>query len=148
MAEIKTMKREQILFEDVEVGSEIPPITKKYNLMKMAAFTLVHGDFCPGHFDYNWAKEKFHEPAPFAYGLQVTAYCSQLLTDWISPNGMLKKFRCQTRAPTYPYDTLTIRGKVTKKYLEDGQKYLECEFWADKQDGTVAAKGLAIVSLP
>jgi acyl dehydratase len=148
MGEIKTFKREQVFFEDVEVGTPIPPITKKYNLMKMAAFASVHGDWCPGHYDYACMAAVGLE-APVAYGMQITAYGSQLFTDWISPNGALKKFASQTRAFTYPYDTLTFSGKVTKKRVEDGVNYVECEFVALKQDGTtVAAKGRATVVLP
>lgn len=148
MAGIKTMKKEQIFFEDVDVGTEIPLLTKKYNLMKMALFASVHGDWCPGHYDYKWAREKFNQPAPFAYGLQITAHCSQVLTDWISPNGALRKFKARTLTPTYPYDTLTIRGRVTRKYAEGGENYLDCEVWAEKQDGSVAARGSATVTLP
>ena len=148
MVEIRTTKREQVFYEDVAVGEKIPPLTKKYNLMKMTAFSLVHGDFSPAHFDHKFAQENFHAPAPFAYGFQVTVYCSQLITDWISPNGVLKKFRSETRTPTYPYDTLEIGGKVTKKYLEGGEHYVDCEIWAEKQDGALAARGSATVTLP
>ena len=116
--------------------------------MKMALFASVHGDWCPGHYDYKWAKEKFNQPAPFAYGFQITAYCSQVLTDWISPNGVLKKFKSRTLTPTYPNDTLTIRGKVIKKYVEKGENYIDCEVWAEKQDGALAARALATVTLP
>ena len=42
MTEIKTFKRNQVYFEDVEVGDELPLVIKKYNLMKMAVFASVH----------------------------------------------------------------------------------------------------------
>jgi acyl dehydratase len=148
MAEIKTMKREQVFFEDVKVGSEIPPITKKYNLMKMALFASVHGDWCPGHYDHRSGMKAFNRSAPVAYGMQITTHCGQVLTDWISPNGALKKYRSRTTAPTFPYDTLTIRGKVTKKYVEKGENYVECDVWAEKQDGTVVGKAFGTVTLP
>lgn len=148
MTEIKTMKREQIYFEDVEAGTELPFLIKKYSLMKMALFASVLGDWCPGHYDYKWAKEKFNQPAPFAYGFHITAHCSQVLTDWISPNGALKKFKSRTLTPVYPNDTLTIRGKVIRKYVEGGENYLDCEVWAEKQDGALAARGLGIITLP
>ena len=150
MTEIKTFKREQVYFEDVKVGDELPPVTKKYNLMKMALFASVHGDWCPGHYDYGCAgRTGFGEGAPIAYGMQITAYCSQVLTDWISPKGALKKYRSRTTAPTYPHDTLTIKGKVTKKYVEGGKNYVECDVWAVKQDGvTVAGQASGTVTLP
>jgi acyl dehydratase len=148
MTEIKTVKKEQIFFEDIEVGAETPSLIKKYSLMKMALFASVHGDWCPGHYDHKWAKEKFNQPAPFAYGLQITTYCSQVITDWISPNGVIKKFKSRTLTPTYPNDTLLIRGRVIKKYVEMGENYIDCEVWAEKQDGTLTARGSATVTLP
>jgi len=121
MGEIKTKKVDQIFFDDIKVGDEIPQLIKKYNLQKMAVFAMVHGDWCPGHYDYKWALEKFNQPAPFAYGLQITAHCSQTLTDWMGPYGALKKFKSRTLTPTFPHDTLTIRGRVMKKYVENGE---------------------------
>lgn len=45
-------------------------------------------------------------------------------------------------------DTLTMKGKVTKKYIKDSRNYVECEVWGEKQDGTVVVKGSATVTLP
>ena len=148
MKEIKTSRREEVFFEDADIGTELPVLRKKYNLQKMAVFASVHGDWCPGHYDYKWAREKFNQPGPFAYGLQITAHCSQAITDWMGPNGELKKFRSRTLAPTYPHDTLSITGKVNRKYLENGQNYVECEVLAKKQDATVVAMATGIVILP
>jgi acyl dehydratase len=69
MAEIKTKKVQQIFFDDVKEGAEIQTLVKRYTLQKIAVFASVHGDWCPGHYDYKWAKEKFNQPGPFAYGL-------------------------------------------------------------------------------
>jgi acyl dehydratase len=148
MTQIKTKKVKQIFFDDVREGDEIPTLIKRYTLQKIAVFASVHGDWCPGHYDYKWAEEKFHQPAPFAYGLQVTAHCSQILTDWMGPYGALKKFKSRTTSPVYPDDVLTIQGKVAKKYVENGEGWVECEVWAEKQDGRISAKATGIVTLP
>jgi hypothetical protein len=152
MSEIKTYMRKQVYFEDVNVGDELPPVIKQYNLMKMAAFASVHGDWCPGHYDYDTIRKsggEWTDQAPVAYGMQITAYNSQVLTDYMSPNGFLKKFKSRTTAPTYPFDTLTIRGKVIKKYVEDGENCVECEIWAEKQDGkTISGTAWGLLVLP
>jgi hypothetical protein len=78
----------------------------------------------------------------------------------MGPNGTLKKFtariisdtyaRFTSQVPddTYEGDTLTAKGRIIKKYKKDNENYLECELWADKQDGTVVAQGSAMVILP
>ena len=149
MSEIQTIKREQLYFDDVEVGSEIPPLTKgAYTVMTMAKFAALHGDFFPSHYDNKWAMEVDRLPGAIAHGLQITAYLSQLLTDWMGPNGVLKKFASQVRAQTFIGDSLTMKGKVIQKYTKDNENYLECEVWGEKQDGTVVIRGLGTVALP
>lgn len=147
MKDIKTFKPKQVFFEDVESGNELPPIVKKYTLMKMAAFAGVHGDWCPGHYDYKACNDHGLK-APVAYGMQITAYASQVLTDWMGPNGVLKKFMSQTRAFVYAQDALTFKGKVLKKYVEEGKHFVDLEIWAEKEDGSRAQSGLGTVILP
>jgi len=149
MSEIQAIKMEQLFFDDVEVGSEISPLTKgPYTVMTMAKFAAVHGDFYPSHYDNKWAMEVDRLPGAIAHGLQITSYLSQLLTDWIGPNGALKKFASQVRAQTFVGDTITMKGRVTNKYIKDGENYLECEVWGEKQDGTMVIQGSGTVALP
>jgi acyl dehydratase len=148
MGDIKTVKRDTLFFDDVREGDEIPKLVKQYTLQKIAVFASVHGDWCPGHYDHKWAHEKFRQPAPFAYGLQITAHCSQVLTDWMGPYGALKRFKSRTLTPVYPQDTLTIMGRVIKKYLNRDEGCIECDVWAEKQDGKLAARASGIVLLP
>jgi len=149
MSQVQIMKREQIFFDDIEVGSEIPPLTKgPITVMTMAKFAAMNGDFYPAHYDNKWAMEMDRLPTAIVHGMQVTTYLSQLLTDWIGPNGALRKFTSEVRAQTFVGDTLTMKGKVTKKYTKDSEHYLECKVWGEKQDGTVVIQGSATVTLP
>jgi len=149
MSQVQIIKREQIFFDDIEVGGEIPPLTKgPYALMTMAKFAAMNGDFYPAHYDNKWAIEIDRLPAAIVHGTQVTTDLSQLLTDWMGPNGALKKFASQVRAQTSVGDTLTMKGRVTKKYTKDSENYVECEVWGEKQDRTVVIQGSATVILP
>jgi hypothetical protein len=146
---LKLLKPEQMFFEDVKVGTEIPPLVKTlYNLGKMAMWAAVHADFCAGHFDYKTAKDRFKVDRPFAYGLQLATYLSQLMTDWIGPNGMLKKIQSKTVHNILDKDIVTCKGKVVKKYTTCREGYLDCEIWAEIQGGTIVARGVATVILP
>ncbi len=149
MSKIRLLRREQVYFDDVELGIEIPPLARgPITVMDMAKFAAMNGDFSPVHYDHKFAMEVRGFPAAIVHGLQVVTYLSQLLTDWIGPNGALKKFASQVRAPTLAGDTLTMKGRVTRKYTRDSENYLECEVWGEKQDGTVVVNGSATVTLP
>jgi acyl dehydratase len=143
------MKKEQIFYDDIGVGSEIPPLIKgPYELMTMAKFAAMNGDFYPAHYDNKWAVEIERLPAAIVHGMQITTYLSQLVTDWIGPDGVLKRYASQVRAQTFVGDTLTIKGEVTGKHIKDGENYLECRIWGEKQDGTAVIQGTATVILP
>jgi len=142
------MRRDQAFLDDVEVGSEIPPHTVSFNVVKMAMFAAVSGDFYPSHYDNKWAIDKSHHPAATVHGLHVTTHLSQLLTNWIAPDGALKSFSSRVQTQTFDGDTVTMKGRVSKKYTKDSENYLECEIWGEKQDGTVVITGSATVTLP
>jgi acyl dehydratase len=141
--------KNQLYFEDVEVGTEIPPLVKgPYMVMDLAKFGAMIGDFYPTHYDHEWAIEKDRVPAAVVYGLQIASHLSQLLTDWIAFDGVLKRFSNRVTAQVYVGDTLTLKGKVTRKYAREGDSYVECELWGEKQDGTKAVVGSATIALP
>jgi len=161
MYKVETVEREQIFFEDVEVGSEIPTITRgPYTAIKTALFIgALWMDFHPAHYCGAWAR-RMGCPGILLHGHHITPLLVQLVTDWMGPNGTLKKlkariisdtyerFTYQVTDDTYEGDTLTAKGRIIKKYKKDSENYLECELWADKQDGTVVAQGSAMVILP
>jgi len=149
MNEIQSAQKGQVFFDDVAAGSEIPPAVKgPYMVMDLAKFGAMTGDFYPTHYDHKWATEKDRVPAAVVYGLQVVTHLSQLLTDWIGPNGALKRYTNRVRAPVYVGDTLTMTGRVTAKYTRDGENRVECELRGENQDGTVVIEGSATVTLP
>ncbi len=149
MNELQSAKKGQVFFEDVEVGSEIPPLVKgPYMVMNLAKFGAMVGDFYPTHYDHKWATEKDRVPAVVVYGLQIASHLCQLLTDWIEPNGVLKKYTNRVTTQVYVGDTLTMKGRVIKKYTKDGENCVECELWGEKQDGTQAVVGSGTVMLP
>ena len=149
MNELQSAKKGQVFFEDVEVGSEIPPLVKApYMVMNLAKFGAMVGDFYPTHYDHKWATEKDRVPAVVVYGLQIASHLCQLLTDWIEPNGVLKKYTNRVTTQVYVGDTLTMKGRVIEKYTKDGENYVECELWGEKQDSTRAVVGSGTVMLP
>lgn len=150
MREVITLKKNQVYYEDVAEGDAIPELVKKYELFKWVAFLTVHGDFYGAHFDYRSAEKQKDEtaPSPHGFGMQVMTHLSQLLTDWMGPNGVLKTFKCKTRAPIYDGTINTYRGKIVKKYIENGENFVELELDGIQEDGKLGANGYAKVILP
>ena len=128
--QVETRKIPQVFFEDVNIGDEIPSINRgPYTAIKTALFIgALWVDFFPAHYCGAWAR-RMGCPGIYLHGHQITALLSQVVTDWIGPNGALKKFstrmvsdafaRYTSQIPDdiYEGDTLTAKGRVFKTRL-------------------------------
>ncbi|MBI2909595.1 MAG: MaoC family dehydratase N-terminal domain-containing protein [Chloroflexi bacterium] len=86
--------------------------------------------------------------AAYDIGAQRISWLGHLLTNWMGDDGFLKKLYAELRMFNLLGDTCWCRGKVTKKYIEDGQHLVDCEMWAENQRGNLTAPGRATIALP
>ena len=48
----------------------------------------------------------------------------------------------------FPGEAITCRGKINRKYIEDGEHYIQCNVWAESARGEKTVTGKAIVVIP
>ncbi len=137
----------QLYFEDVEIGAEIPPLEKKPTTEQLVRYAGASGDFYPIHYDKDFAQAS-GLPGVILHGALKNAFLGQLVTDWIGEMGTLKRLTCQYRGMDFPGQTLTCKGKITKKYERDGQFFLDCQVWLENPQGEMNTRGTAVVTLP
>ncbi|MBI2908680.1 MAG: MaoC family dehydratase N-terminal domain-containing protein [Chloroflexi bacterium] len=99
------------------------------------------------HWD-NYLATEIGMPAAYDYGSQRGGWASHLLTNWVSDEGWVKKMDVQYRGMNFMGDTTWVRGKITRKYVENGERLVECEITATNQRGTVIMPGHATMVLP
>ncbi len=92
--------------------------------------------------------QKVGVPAAYDYGPQRASWLAHLMTNWIGDDGRLKTLKFQVRQHNLIGDTTWCKGKVTGKYVKDGESIVECEIWAENQRGDVTLPGSATVVLP
>ena len=105
------------------------------------------GDYFAIHYDKDFAQSK-GLPGVIVHGQLVAAFLGQLITDWIGEKGILHKLTCNYKGMNFPNDTITCRGHVTKKYIENGENYIECQIWAENPKTEKTVTGKAVVTLP
>lgn len=148
----------QLYWEDVEVDSEITPLSKIASTRMLVKFAGASGDFNPLHYEDAFAASQ-GVGKPIVHGQLKRAWLAQLITDWIGEQGTLKKFSCQFRGMDYPRPMKTIvepqegetwwcQGTVTSKYIKDDEHRIECEIWVENGKGERTTPGSAIVALP
>jgi acyl dehydratase len=139
--------KEQVYFEEVEVGLELSSIVKDITTPQMAMYAAVCWDFMPIHYDSGTAQSLGFRDA-FTDGPMETAFLCQVVTNWMGMQGVLKKISASYRGMVFPGDRLTCRGEVTRKYKEADEGLIECALWAENQKGQKVVYGTAVVKLP
>ena len=138
---------DQVYWDDVEVGMEIPPLVKEPTSQRLVKWAGASGDFNPIHYDKDHALST-GLPGIIVHGALKSAWLGQLLGDWVGNGGTIKKFGCSYRGMDVPGDKLTCRGKVTKKYSEAGENLIELEISLENGKGEMTTPGTGLVALP
>ena len=137
----------QLYYEDIEVSDEIPTLIKHPTPRQLVMWAGASGDYNPIHYDKDWAISQ-GLPGIIVHGPLTASFLAQLMTDWIGEGGNLKKLSATNRGILLPSEDMFLRGKVTKKYVENGEHYVECEIWAENSKGEKRVPGSALVTLP
>ena len=138
---------EQVYFEDVNEGSEIPQLVKKCSTQQLVMWAAASGDFYQIHYDKDFAQSTGLKGL-IVHGALKHAFLGQLLHDWAGEQGRIKKFGCQYRGMDEPNQGITCRGVVTKKYREGDQNFVELDVWTENPQGQKTSPGIAVVTLP
>ena len=165
-------------WDEVQLGEELPEIVRgPLSLMDTMGFLVgsgrghTHGVIFknavkhPGHFFRNpeagggieytgighhresTAKE-VGVPGVYDYGPQRSSWMASLVTNWAGDAGFLKRIRTQMRGFNIMGDCTWARGRVTSKYIKDGNALVDIEIRGENQRGELTTPGLASVLLP
>ncbi len=137
----------QVFYEDVEVGNEIPTLIKHPTKKQLVKWAGASGDYYEIHYDKDFAQAN-GLPGVIVHGWLTCSFLGQLITDWIGEKGMLVKLGVSYRGMHVPCENITCKGKVTRKYIEDGKHCVEAEIWAENPKGERTVPGSAKAVLP
>jgi len=88
-------------------------------------------------------------PMQYDVGLQRHCWGIHLITNWMGDDGWLKRSYTEYRRFVYYSDVVWVKGKVTKKYVdEQGDYCVDIERHAVNQRGEDVMPGHATVALP
>lgn len=99
------------------------------------------------HWESEWSKQ-IGNPMAYDYAIMRECWLNHYLNDWVGDDGWVFRQHDEMRKFNYVGDTHIITGEVTGKRVEDGRCYVDIDFRATNQRGTVTAPGNATVLLP
>ena len=104
-------------------------------------------DYYQIHYDKGFALNN-NLPDVILHGALKNAFLGQLMTDFAGLEGELKKLSVQYRAMDVPGTPVFGKGTVKKKYVQDGENFVECEIWLETHEGKTNTPGYGIAILP
>jgi long-chain acyl-CoA synthetase len=87
-------------------------------------------------------------PAAYDYGPERISWLGNLMTDWIGDDGFLNRLNVQVRRHNIIGDLTVCRGRVLRKFVEDGQHRVEVRIEGVNQNDEVTCGGTATATLP
>jgi len=139
--------REQIYYEDIEVGSEIQEFIKEPSKKQLVMWAGASGDLNPIHYDKDYALSR-GLPGVVVHGQLAGCFMAQMVIDWIGEKGGLKKISINYKGMNFPGEKLICRGKVTGKSGEGGQGVVTASLWVENKKGEKTLTGTAKFVLP
>jgi acyl dehydratase len=140
-------ERKPLSFAAVREGDEIPPfVVENLTRTDLVRYAGASGDFNPIHHDQTFA-EAAGLPTVFAHGMLNAGFVSKCVADFVGPQN-LRRFRVRFATRIWPGDTVTCKGKVTRKLEEGGRRLIEGEVQALNQKGEVAIQASFVAEVP
>ncbi len=100
------------------------------------------------HWDPSYARTSGN-PTTFDYGRMRETWLIHLCTDWMGDDAWLWRLDCEFRKFNYVGDAHWMRGRVTRKYLAEGDRpAVDLDIWGENQRGQITTPGHATVLLP
>jgi len=141
------MAEGQVYFEDVEAGMALPPLHKTPSNTLLFLYSAITWNPQRIHYDKDYTLTEGYRDV-IVHGPLRGAFLSQLLTRWVGEEGTLKKLSYANRDIAYVNEPLICKGAVTRKWVEGGKGYVECEIWVENAQGAQLTPGSATVILP
>ena len=134
-------------FEDVQEGQELPPfVVDGLTRTDLVRYAGASGDFNPIHHDEEFARMAGN-PTVFGHGMLTAGFVAKCVTDFVGPEN-LRRYKVRFASRVWPGDTITCKGRVTRKYEEGGERRIDGELVALRQTGEVAVTGSFSAALP
>ena len=143
---------EQKSWKDAAVGDRLPTKEFQATTQRLVKYAGASGDFHPLHYDWAYAQSKGY-PSPVVHGTLNRAWMVMLVSGWIGDPTRIKTLSCRFVSSVFSTgmrsmmeaaeDNITCiaSGEVASVYEDNGQRYIECNLWVKRPDGTDVMTG-------
>lgn len=141
------MTREQIFYEDVQLGDALPALTVTPDERQLFFFSAATYNGHRIHYDKDWARSVEGYDNVLVQGPLQAALLARAVTDWIGGRGRLVEYSVQNRAVAFAGEQLSFGATVTGKWLVDNVGLVDLNI-AGRRGDDILMPGNATVALP
>ena len=135
-------------WEDVQEGDELPAVAFPLSVYRLVVEAGANRDFNSIHHNSEFARAS-GAPEMYANTGFLLGMWERALREFIGLDGTIRRiagFRMK-RFNTVG-QTVTVRGRVTRKWRENDDALLEVEMWSELGDDVTVGPGTVTVALP
>ena len=144
---VATTEQQQVYFEDVQEGQEIPALKITPTTQQLVHWAAGSGDFYQIHYDQDFARSTGLQGV-IVHGALKHALLGRMLWEWVRYDGRIKRYAVSYRGMDVPGQEMTCRGVVKAKRQENGENLVELEIWTENPEAQRTTPGTATVVLP
>lgn len=139
---------QQIYWEDVNEDDPVPGVSLNITVQRLVMEAGANRDFAPIHHDTVLTQRQGVEEM-YANNIFVQAMWERSVREYIGVGGRIKKvgpFRM--RVFNQAGYTVTTKGKVIRKWQDNGENFVELQIWSENDRGVSVGPGPVTVTLP
>lgn len=147
MSNDKMGQNNQLYWEDISVGTELPSLARTPNTKRVVMWAGAVDQYDEIHFDKDVAlKSGF--PGVILHGSMKGAFLMQMFTECIGLQGAIRRISWRHDKTDFPGKEIRCRAKAAKKYMEDTEALIDFDIWIENEDGVRTSSGAASIILP
>jgi len=124
-------------WEDVQECEELPPLLFPITFTRCVYLASATRDFSPQHSNREYAQQRSKTKDIFVNTPFNMGMFSRFMTDWGGPKSTVRRMNLAMRGNVCAGDDMNITGKVTKKYIDNGEHRVDLELMVSTQEGPV-----------
>jgi hypothetical protein len=138
----------QRYWDDIDEQDEVPAVAFPINVYRLVVEAGANRDFNSIHHNTEFARAT-GAPEMYANNIFIQGMWERTVREFIGLAGVIKKvgpFRM--RIFNTVGETILTRGRVKRKWQENGQHLVELEIWSENSKGISVGPGPVVVTLP
>ncbi len=138
----------QLFFEDVKEGDDVPEVAFPITIQRLVMAAGANRDFNGMHHNREIA-QSYGVPEMFCNNFFLQGMWERTVREYIGLRGIIRKIGpFRIRIFNLAGDTVVVKGKVLRKFQQNGQNSVELKMWSENSRGTSVGPGSVLVTLP